>query len=515
VLRKIYIYIILFACVVVFTTNGIGQPYQFYNTLSRPQLDSYLNRSVITEFNNLNSGSKEYQDIILYAASVNARILYSCFAVGYAPALPINYGFFDSVRNVITDIRRTYLAIGQVPPMVNVAIWESVTSDIDSIWMDTVTANAYKVPVRRFIFDSIKYAGDTSTIRATPDITRLETQMYFFYLATNFIRQGVENIHFGQIALENRNDSGNHNSWDLYSRIRRYARHFNRGLVIINGDTYGLYAGNSDTLLYDYNTAPSRVSGFYTGTDSTWTSMWDFDESQYGGPGQLSYNDCSPYGKMLGGRSVQGWYADTRPYQVALDNTLTNLCNCLNQGGCWNAWGFDEISWFCLQTPEYRNQWLCYANSMVKKLDRNCSFVMPVRTLFTRYWKYYDALDGYGYNQQDAITTILNGQMKGCDPNRFTDLRSVYSAIPDACMALIAYPNPAIGSVKLLFHAPGHNQVLLSICDIVGNRLATFRTEESEGIITWETAGIPDGVYFCTASNATGNTATTKVTVVH
>jgi hypothetical protein len=193
--------------------------------------------------------------------------------MGYGSELPVNYGYFDTVRSMINDIDSEYALLDFYPPIIKVSIWESVTRDVDSIWMDSTVANEYHVPIRRFILDSIRYVTDTNTVRVTPDITRKETQMYFYYIATRYIRAGVENINFGELNLENLNDSGNLCAWDLYTRIRKFAANYNRGLVLLDGENYGLDVNGQFTLLYDYFSAPTRVSGYYTGKDSTWTSM--------------------------------------------------------------------------------------------------------------------------------------------------------------------------------------------------------------------------------------------------
>ncbi len=492
----------------------VAQDYHFQGNMTRPQLESYLNRSAVTEFDSLHRGLKTYNDLINFAARNNIRILCSCYSVGYASELTINHGMFDSVVNFVEDVNRAYADRDLEPPLVNIAIWEAVTKDVDSIWMSRQVAEMYNVSVRRFVFDSMKYPGDTSTRICYPDITRRETQMYFYYLATRFIDCGVEDIHFGQIDLENKNDAGNVCTWNLYNKIRQYGARRNRGLVLLNGDSYGLYYKNTDTLIYDYHTAPSRVSGYYTGSDSTWTSMWVFNQSAYGGPGRLGYNECSAYGKMQGGHTCMGWYADTLPYQVALDNTITNLCNCLAATGCWTAYGFDEISWFVLQSESYKNKWLCYANRQVKLLDPNCFFVMPVRTLFTRHWWYYVALNGYGFDQEDAIVDILNGTETDCNPNDVLDLHELYFAGQKDPTAVIVYPNPAVGEVTIVFHGKENNKVSLNITDVLGREVAAWNTGVSQGNIIWNASEMEAGIYNCTASTENGTSATARIAIV-
>jgi hypothetical protein len=47
------------------------------------------------------------------------------------------------------------------------------------------------------------------------------------------------------------------------------------------------------------------------------------------------------------------------------------------------VWGLDEISWFSLQTEDYRNWWLEYAYHWLKKTDPKGHLQMPVTRIIT------------------------------------------------------------------------------------------------------------------------------------
>ncbi len=498
-------------CLLSCCCRASAQVNHFNGKMSRQDLEGYLSRSMVTDFDQLNRGKKEYYDLINLAAKTNARCMHNCYGLGYASELPINKGYFDSVRNTVQDVTLAYTRLGLEPPLVGVAIWEKVTHDVDSIWMSDEVANTFHVQKRRFIFDSIKYAGDKAT-RATPDISRPETQMYFYYLATRYIDCGIETLHMGIIGDEDHNDAGHVNTWALLCKIRDYAANHNRGLVLINADTYGVRLKNTDTLLYDYCIVPTRVSGYYSGTDSTWSSMWNYHESEFGGPGQLTNTDCSPYGKMLGGLSPLGWYADAMPYQVWLDNTLTSNCNCLAYATCYTVYGFDEISWFALQTEDYRNKWLCYASAQVNRLDKNCYFVMPARKIFTRHWTYYSAMNGYGFNQADAIYNAWTDKQNDCDPNNNVNLKELWGDGED--VGVVVYPNPVKDVANIVYTAPAGKVVTIKIVDIIGKTVAQFTNGNNRGNCTWNTAGVPAGIYFCTASAAKGKVGNFRITIL-
>ena len=489
-----------------------AQNSQFNGKMSRAQLEDYLDRTMVLSFDSLDKGMPAYNDLVNFAARCNARCLANTFTVGYGSELPINFGFFNKVQTAVTDIQNAYAKKGLVAPMVGAAIWESVTKNVDSIWMNDEVANTFHVAKRRFIYDSIKYMNDPAKDRATPDISRPETQMYFYYLATEFIKSGIEVLHMGIIEYEDKNDTNHLCTWDLLCKIRDYGATKNRGIVLINADTWGVRLKKTDTLLYDYVMIPTRVSGYYTGHDSTWSSMWNYRESPYGGPGRLSVTDCSPFGKIGGGYVNLGWYADSIPYQVVLDNTLTNNCNCLVYATCYTVYGFDEISWFTLQSEDYRNEWLCYANSETKRLDKNCHFVMPGRKIYSRRWSYYSAMNGYGFNQEDAIINTWNGTQKDCNPNDKPNLREIWGSGKN--LAVMVYPNPVTDAANIVYTAPPGNEVTLKIIDVLGKTVAYYETGKNHGSFLWDTHSIPTGNYFCTASAEKGDVASFRITVL-
>jgi len=495
-----------------------GQDMPFKNVMSRTQLESYLSRSMAAEFDSLHRGMKEYYDLINFAAKYDARYLGQCRYMGYVNALPINYGFFDSVAAIVHDIDSVYAMNGLLRPIVEGAIFESIPKDVDSIWINADVTAAYGVAPRPFNYDSMKYIGDTTEVgNITPDMARTETQMYFYFLATQYLRAGIEALHMGQILLEDTTDTMHVATWDLNNKIRTFAKNYNRGLVLITADNLGLYLNKSDTAIYDFNSSPARVTGYYSGNDSTWNSMWDYFESKYGGPGVLEYTSCSPYGKMKGGLCYFGWYADTLPYMVKMDNTLTNNCNCLSRGGCWNVYGFDESSWFVLQTEDYRNQWLCYAYNRVKQLDPNANYRLPGRTLFTLHWDWYFAANGYGYDQEDEIAAIWNGTAGNCDPNDVTDIKALWdkgSNLGD--FFVLAYPNPASGIVNIIYNGPKEDNISIKIANEEGQPIWSCNITDNKngGYIQWDAQGVLPGIYFCFATDVTGRTTASKITIL-
>jgi hypothetical protein len=93
---------------------------------------------------------------------------------------------------------------------------------------------------------------------------------------------------------------------------------------------------------------------------------------------QLGFSD-GIYNRSKGGKTFSGWMCEHLPYIVELDNYgRSKNPGQANQGGdfLW-VWGYDEITWFALQPPEYRAKWLQYAWDWVRKTDPNGYLEMP------------------------------------------------------------------------------------------------------------------------------------------
>jgi hypothetical protein len=88
------------------------------------------------------------------------------------------------------------------------AIFEIVTRDVDNV---AIPASVFKefglMPeARNFRYKDMLYSfrrrvdhwGEGASV---PDMSRLETRMWFFYLGKRWIDMGLEAIHFGQVEI--------------------------------------------------------------------------------------------------------------------------------------------------------------------------------------------------------------------------------------------------------------------------------------------------------------------------
>ena len=228
----------------------------------------------------------------------------------------------------------------------------------------------FGLPVRSRNFDYVAMLYDKGELHnhwaqnsSVPDMSKLETRMFFTYCACRYIDAGFEAIHFGQVHLMDHKDPTHFYWQDMLARVRKYAaQKARRRFVLCDVNTHGVvYNGR---LLFDFHSYPLRMKEV-KGTPQ---------QAQL----SVGYGD-SLYYQSEGGITPSGWPCAHLPYMVGFDNTGTSgKPGQPGQGIPW-VWGYDEISWFAHQSEEYRNNWLGYAVKWVSALHQNGWVQMPTR----------------------------------------------------------------------------------------------------------------------------------------
>ena len=299
-----------------------------------------------------------------------------------------------------------------------------------------------------------------------PDISKVETRMWFYYRATKYIEAGYESISFGDIKITNDADPFNLYWWDLLSNVREYAANgisgndslsgARRGIVLLSAGYSGLHCNKNDL---DLNDAPYLLNGNLSNPQQTDQLLFDLldtylmpDEEfkvqnvnsifdNYDRTCILNRSLCALYTNAFGGNTPLSWgwsYSESHPIPYIVEFDLGGNANEEVQGLktdeeydltnktsldflTW-GWGGESI-WFQVQSEHYRNYILQYMYYRVHELDQNAFCVIP----FRRYGGYigsdpwpgtlWRANNGYG-NQENVIKWIWNTSCKinFCDP---------------------------------------------------------------------------------------------------
>lgn len=334
--------------------------YHFDHTISRHVLENYLSRSITME--GLLNGRGNLDDNIRMLHHIGAKFVGRSICLwGGEGNLLAN---FDRAREQMPKVR----AID--PDMIlQACIFEIVTTQVEQVPVPDWTFVALGRPVekRNFRYEDMIYPQSQrrnwGRNGSVPDVSRPETELWFYFLARSYIDLGFESIHFGQVELMAHNDRDLSHWAHLFLLVREYAsQHARRHMLLCDGHVPSGGLLRDGQLLLDFHSFPLRI-------------METPDE-----PGhailKVGFSD-GIYGRSKGGMTYSGWKCEHLPYLVELDNYGSSRSpGKAGAGGIW-IWGYDEITWFAHQPKEYRAHWLAYAWDWLAKTDPNGHLEMP------------------------------------------------------------------------------------------------------------------------------------------
>lgn len=393
---------------VVGATCARSQDYKFDTTISRAVLENYLARSIsFTELlhDDLNQSPNRHG----VDPRDNLRLLLDSHAKFVGRALML-WGRETNLNRFLQTARPFAARLHQADPemILQAAEFEIVTTNVEGIsvpdWVFTEFGQpAASRPFRyaEMLYPDGRFVNHWGNGSSVPDMSRLETRMWFYFLARNYIDVGIEAIHFGQVGLMDKNDSG-HAGWiDMLSRVRSYAHnHARRHLVLCDAHapTGGFVEGGK--LLFDFHSFPLRIA----------------ESPDHPGEGflKVGYLD-SIYNRSKGGVAPSGWTCEHLPYLVEFDNfgrsRRPGQPNPPDKPSIF-CWGYDEITWFALREKGYRSNWLEYAWNWLRQTDTNGHLEMPgSRVASAANLRWYSANDPgpaapAGFGDEAAIRAV-------------------------------------------------------------------------------------------------------------
>ena len=333
--------------------------YYFKDKISEEVLCNYLSRA--STISPIVGEGKAYKPCIgEYILSAGLKYIARA-ATCWTPSLA-DIETFPEQKKYIEDIHKLDSDI-----VFEACVFECINKNVNYIPIPGWVFEAFEKDdeKRCFSFDKMCFPdgealnqwGKDTTV---PDITQLETRMFFYYRSCEYINLGYEALHMGQVHWIGMHDD-NFTYWtELLKMIREYAKkNARRGFVFINAHTHGI-VGADKKLLFDFHMFPSRPMA--DGTQKPHLP-------EEGNPQRASFargHVDSIYGKSMGGLTHSGWSCESLPYLVELDN-FANDVEALNIPKPQDArcWGMDEIVWFAMQPRDYRAEFLRYAYDWV------------------------------------------------------------------------------------------------------------------------------------------------------
>jgi len=335
--------------------------YQFKGPVSRQVLENYLSRAISME--GLLNGRGDFDDNLRMLRETGAKF------IGRALCLWGGEGrLLENFERAKPLIPRVHAADPDM--MLQACIFEIVTTEVDQVpipaWAFEAlgqTAEARNFRYMDMLYPDGRFQDHWRRGQSVPDVSRPETQLWFFFLAASYIGAGIEAIHFGQTELMNRNDRDLAHYARLLERIRSYAaKHARRGWVVCDAHVPSGGLVRDGKLLMDFHSFPLRIK--------------ELPDRPQEAVLEVGFSD-SLFCRSRGGTTPSGWACEHLPYLVELDNWgASRQPGQPGQGGIW-VWGYDEITWFAHQPPAYRAEWLRYAHNWVREHDAVGHLQMP------------------------------------------------------------------------------------------------------------------------------------------
>jgi len=276
--------------------------------------------------------------------------------------------FFSTVTRVCADIHAA------LPNMiVGGACYETTAPALNRIPIPDWVFQEFSLPVevRNFDWQKMSYpdqrVADGNANSQAIDISQTEARMWYFYMCRRLIDAGYEDIHLGELFTITQSDlPGYRNFIDLLGRIRRYGAHAaRRGFVLLQAATYPANdAGQWDDANGKHGPVDSQgnllLDYCYAGTRAKENADFPYEASL------AVYHDVI-FGRSRGGVHPLGWRCERGPYITQLDNGASPKPG--TPIGWPYVWGWSEPDWFINQPPAYRQDWLRYAVTWMRRVD--------------------------------------------------------------------------------------------------------------------------------------------------
>lgn len=343
--------------------------FSFDGSISREVLNNYLSRAVTHTGLGMDNfaPSRTFEDDLRMLVNEGAKF------IGRASFV---WEETDEAGHFRTAKKRADIAHAADPDLIlQACVFECITkSFVESVPVPPWVFGDFGLPVenRCFCYEKMlnpggMYVNHWHEDCSVQDITQPESRLWIYYRACSYILAGYEGIHFGQVHLIGGADTGFTHWKQLVGKIRGFAtKHARRHYVLCDAHTHGIRIDGE--MLFDYNAWPLRLK--------------EVLEKPMDCILEEGYYD-SIFGRSKGGKSPSGWSADAMPFLVELDNFGGSRFSGEPRHDSHYAWGYDEITWFSLQTDAYRRRFLRYIWDWVNSRYPEGWVQMPSRRLIT------------------------------------------------------------------------------------------------------------------------------------
>jgi alpha-L-fucosidase 2 len=387
--------------------------YHFDGTISREVLENYLDRSVTMAYflvTGKTEGNREYlyrDDDLRLIQNIGAKFIGRAIYRWNGESRLNDPNFWKDAKTLIAKVHAFDPDV-----IFQGCMFETISRDVERVKVPAWVFRDFGLPVddRTFSYDAmlnkdgklVNHWGRASV----PDVTRPETQLWFYYLAGSYIDLGCEALHLGQVDLIGMADRDLKEWSRVVARIRSYAKaHARRHLVLLDAHVPRGGMVVDGVSLLDFNSFPMRIKAI--------------PEKPHEAELQVGHLD-SLYKRSKGCISPSGWSCQSLPYLVEFDNFGRSRTPNVADNKTIFVWGWDEISWFSLQPEEYRNKFLVYAYDWLQRTDPNGHLQMPISRMLScpneSQGSYRANIKSpscpIGYSQEETIKQIWSNNLR-------------------------------------------------------------------------------------------------------
>jgi rhamnogalacturonyl hydrolase YesR len=378
------------------------------NGISREVLENYLEKSITMVYfvtpDNSRGRYPYYEDDVRMIKNIGAKFIGRAIYRWGGESKLADPNYLKDAEKIIQEMHE------YDPDMVfQACLFEIVTPEVNQIpipeWVFRGFGKGFEE--RNFSYEAMlnpegKFVNHWRENSSVPDISQLETQMWFYFLAGSYINIGVEAFHIGQVELMGMNDPDRDHWADIIAKMRDYARRYGRrNWVIIDAHTPYFGMVKDGVSLLDFNSFPMRIK--------------EIPEEPYKGKLEVNYLDAL-YQKSKGCITPSGWECESLPYLIEFDNFGKGPEGDVANVNSIFVWGWDEITWLSQQPEEYRNEFIQYVYHWIKDTDPNGFLQMPGHRMITHpnsietagsyRANTHSAACPIGYSQEETIKAI-------------------------------------------------------------------------------------------------------------
>jgi hypothetical protein len=205
--------LLVISVVLLQTLPLYSQNYSFNGSITREVLDNYLDRAITMQGQSEIEGVQmlteaQRLDNVAMLKDIGAKFVGRIAGWWANGAGQVNHdSYFAKCSLNVANIKANDAEV-----ICQAAVFEYVNGAVNGFKIPAYVFQAFNLPVlnRNFEYSAMLYPAPASQYRHrnggamtddelawVPDITRLETQLWFYYMATRYISVGCEAIHFG------------------------------------------------------------------------------------------------------------------------------------------------------------------------------------------------------------------------------------------------------------------------------------------------------------------------------